>query len=531
MRKALIGIILLIGLIAFLGGCTMLPCTKDEDCVNFECPRVGEIEKTCDASEGKCHCIYEEAPVDFCREKEAQINEKISELNYCEKDEDCVYADLKDPWCLIPVNKESDLSEAKGLIENYLTECVHAACDPAPFTYELECSEGKCVQIIEEWFCWGEEIPDEKEYADAKCCDGFTKILKTSPCEPGSDYCMENGCPIPEPRIIYGGICAPCGNGLCEEEYGENKCSCKEDCGVAIQAVPPARPGPDDYLLSEDIEIQIKNNSKESTWYPERIDGCKKSFFSLEKIQTSGWEEVSYGFRDKVCEAPSISLKELAAGETASFVFEKGTTYGEFCEAVDCQLSPGKYKAKTVYYNEEIEGIHEELPEGGIEISSPQFEIILPHAGISIKTDKEEYEEGETVKITISLEREGLWAEMNYYCGHDPKPDLFIYKRQGTGWLELKPWKHSEWTYNCPESVPVAYPTPCHQWIELEETEFEWNQEYCHVTNAFSDQGSIEKMQAEPGAYWVKTCYYNWEGSEDEQCRNTDEFTIKEAAG
>lgn len=26
------------------------------------------------------------------------------------------------------------------------------------------------------------------------------------------------------------GLCAPCGNGKCEVQYGENRCSCKEDC-------------------------------------------------------------------------------------------------------------------------------------------------------------------------------------------------------------------------------------------------------------------------------------------------------------
>ncbi|MCK5416281.1 hypothetical protein KAI92_02540 [Candidatus Parcubacteria bacterium] len=25
-------------------------------------------------------------------------------------------------------------------------------------------------------------------------------------------------------------ICAPCGNNVCETQYGENKCSCPEDC-------------------------------------------------------------------------------------------------------------------------------------------------------------------------------------------------------------------------------------------------------------------------------------------------------------
>lgn len=28
----------------------------------------------------------------------------------------------------------------------------------------------------------------------------------------------------------YGIACAPCGNGVCESQYGENKCTCQKDC-------------------------------------------------------------------------------------------------------------------------------------------------------------------------------------------------------------------------------------------------------------------------------------------------------------
>jgi len=54
-----------------------------------------------------------------------------------------------------------------------------------------------------------------------KCCNGLKSIL------PGSFYdknCNEiNG-------LAGAPLCAPCGNGKCEVQYGEDKCNCAEDC-------------------------------------------------------------------------------------------------------------------------------------------------------------------------------------------------------------------------------------------------------------------------------------------------------------
>lgn len=59
-----------------------------------------------------------------------------------------------------------------------------------------------------------------------KCCNGLESIF-------GSDgnwfQCQINELFLN--RYMLGAPdCAPCGNNKCEEEYGENRCSCSEDC-------------------------------------------------------------------------------------------------------------------------------------------------------------------------------------------------------------------------------------------------------------------------------------------------------------
>ena len=57
-----------------------------------------------------------------------------------------------------------------------------------------------------------------------KCCDGLKSIF-------GSEN-ADGSCSCTEPGNNCGGspICAPCGNGICESQYGEDKCNCAEDC-------------------------------------------------------------------------------------------------------------------------------------------------------------------------------------------------------------------------------------------------------------------------------------------------------------
>lgn len=60
--------------------------------------------------------------------------------------------------------------------------------------------------------------------ANETCCNGLKSIFG-SEAPDGTCFCTEkdNDC---------GGapVCAPCGNGICEDQYWEDKCNCKEDC-------------------------------------------------------------------------------------------------------------------------------------------------------------------------------------------------------------------------------------------------------------------------------------------------------------
>lgn len=53
------------------------------------------------------------------------------------------------------------------------------------------------------------------------CCEGLEEISY-------GDVEFEGQCMFPAGG--FGHICAPCGNGKCESEYGENKCNCVKDC-------------------------------------------------------------------------------------------------------------------------------------------------------------------------------------------------------------------------------------------------------------------------------------------------------------
>jgi len=57
-----------------------------------------------------------------------------------------------------------------------------------------------------------------------KCCNNLTSIF-------GSEK-IDGTCSCTEKDNNCGGasICAPCGNGKCEIEYGEDRCNCAEDC-------------------------------------------------------------------------------------------------------------------------------------------------------------------------------------------------------------------------------------------------------------------------------------------------------------
>lgn len=55
-----------------------------------------------------------------------------------------------------------------------------------------------------------------------KCCNGLKSIF-------GEDHDVLL-CQQLNKYLLGAPVCAPCGNGKCEKKYGENRCSCPEDC-------------------------------------------------------------------------------------------------------------------------------------------------------------------------------------------------------------------------------------------------------------------------------------------------------------
>ncbi|MBR9702361.1 hypothetical protein GOV13_05570 [Candidatus Pacearchaeota archaeon] len=88
------------------------------------------------------------------------------------------------------------------------------------------CKNGACLEKIDDSKTCIVE-PGKAYYPGTEKCCGDLKSIFGSELEDGRCWCIEdnNNC---------GGapICAPCGNGNCENEYNEDKCNCPEDCDV-----------------------------------------------------------------------------------------------------------------------------------------------------------------------------------------------------------------------------------------------------------------------------------------------------------
>jgi len=88
----------------------------------------------------------------------------------------------------------------------------------------------------------GEEISPNEYNKGIECCSGLNRIYTSRyhfPCDtPGV---CENECSIPPPTSDEDPWwqCTQCSNGICESEYGENKCNCPEDCIVCPALSPP----------------------------------------------------------------------------------------------------------------------------------------------------------------------------------------------------------------------------------------------------------------------------------------------------
>jgi hypothetical protein len=92
------------------------------------------------------------------------------------------------------------------------------------------CSEGtgtSCCRPNDSWFacaatfaCAGAGEPYATKAPCARCCAGLRPIPISRP-SPGGD-CTVTG--------TDSRVCAPCGDGVCDTEAGESRCSCRMDC-------------------------------------------------------------------------------------------------------------------------------------------------------------------------------------------------------------------------------------------------------------------------------------------------------------
>jgi uncharacterized repeat protein (TIGR01451 family) len=78
----------------------------------------------------------------------------------------------------------------------------------------------------------GEEISPDEFLRGIRCCSGLSLMPPgrlVHPCDtPGVGICDLDGCTITPPCFCF--QCSPCGNGICEPQYGENRCNCRADC-------------------------------------------------------------------------------------------------------------------------------------------------------------------------------------------------------------------------------------------------------------------------------------------------------------
>ncbi|MCK5476539.1 MAG: hypothetical protein KAI55_01320 [Candidatus Aenigmarchaeota archaeon] len=77
------------------------------------------------------------------------------------------------------------------------------------------------IDVAEDRICITE--PGKAYYPPKeKCCNELKSIFGPDVSPEECKLLTEHGGGAP--------ICALCGNGICESKYGENKCSCPEDC-------------------------------------------------------------------------------------------------------------------------------------------------------------------------------------------------------------------------------------------------------------------------------------------------------------
>jgi len=90
----------------------------------------------------------------------------------------------------------------------------------------------------------GQEIAPGDYLGGVRCCAGLSEMAPgriRHPCDtPGKEGCNWDKCTVDPPCFCF--QCSPCGNGICEPQYGENACNC-HDCSRRADRPAPLHSG------------------------------------------------------------------------------------------------------------------------------------------------------------------------------------------------------------------------------------------------------------------------------------------------
>ncbi|RLG20225.1 hypothetical protein DRN67_00525 [Candidatus Micrarchaeota archaeon] len=286
-----------------------------------------------------------------------------------------------------------------------------------------------------------------------------------------------------------------------------------------------------EYGENEVVRITVSNRGDEAVYY---LKGCGASYNLQYESEAGIVEKYVDGFQCPVDHVYEFTA--IRPGESTNFEWDQNayhtvpyyTYYG---------IMPGTYKIKFTYKaGEEFEGKtltldnFEDVVEfysmsvAGGEAFSDEFEITTPatepqveppnEKGVLVYTDKSEYGEGETVRITVmnNLNRE----EPVYYlygC-----IDLYgVYKLEGEG-FEARSLGHIYCLAN-PTIESLEYG---------EQIVLEWNQKI-EVEVEESSFGPYYDYVREPGIYKIGFRFYSDQNAQNEEWAYSEEIELVES--
>ena len=165
---------------------------------------------TCEDWENPCNCDKDCTPAVPCNGPLTPCPEG----QYCKNpDATCDLLGVMGSCVEIPEACDLDYAPVCGCdAKTYGNLCAMEAASMS-MSYKGKCVEG-CLGVGEFW----------NEVSLPGCCPGLGLM---APCT-----LSMGGCACDD---VVGGICGPCGDGVCDEKAGEDPCSCKSDCDSTVE--------------------------------------------------------------------------------------------------------------------------------------------------------------------------------------------------------------------------------------------------------------------------------------------------------